>query len=118
MAIVCCLWLTHISFLGLYRHRRTAATHVLAVLISPEGRDRKPYAIPVQLIPYTGLPQAKIRDVISNVVKEMSIRGMNISGMCNLHTCKSYCMNIGACVRVCIYVMYVYTMCVCVFTLI
>lgn len=49
------------------------------MLISPEARDRKPYAIPVQLIPYTGLAQAQIRDII---IKEMVMRDMDISGLC------------------------------------
>ena len=67
-------------FIGLYRNRRTAATHVLAVLISPEARNRKPYALPVQLIPYAGMNQAQIRDVINNVISEMSLLGMAVSG--------------------------------------
>ena len=47
--------------LGTYRHRRIAATHVLAILISPDSRKRKPYALPVQLIPYVGLSSKKMR---------------------------------------------------------
>ena len=35
--------------LGTYRHKRTAATHVLADLISPKSRKLKPYALPMQL---------------------------------------------------------------------
>lgn len=53
---------------------------MLAVLISPEGRSRKPYALPVQLIPYTGLGQKKIRVIINAVIKEMVDRKMDISG--------------------------------------
>ena len=34
---------------GVYRFYRTAATHVLVIMISPEERTRKPYALPVQL---------------------------------------------------------------------
>ena len=63
----------------------TAATHVLAVLISPEARNRKPYALPVQLIPYAGMNQAQIRDVINNVISEMSLLGMAVSGKHAIH---------------------------------
>lgn len=42
------------------RYRRTAATHLLVFMISNEQRDRKPYALPVQCIPYKGLPDAKV----------------------------------------------------------
>ena len=65
---------------GTYRHRRTAATHVLAVLISPDNRKRKPYALPVQLIPYVGLSLKKIRLIVNNVAKEMVDRGMTVMG--------------------------------------
>ena len=41
-------------------------------MISPETRDHKPYAMPVQLVPYAGLTQKKIRSLINNgVIKEM-----------------------------------------------
>ena len=40
-------------------------------MISPETRDRKPYAMPVQLVPYAGLTQKKIRSLINGVIKEM-----------------------------------------------
>lgn len=36
---------------GYYRYRRTAATHIL-VIISTETRTKKPYALPVQCLPY------------------------------------------------------------------
>jgi len=39
---------------GLSRQKRTAATHLFVVMISPEGRQRKPYALPIQCVPYTG----------------------------------------------------------------
>lgn len=79
---------------GLYRHKRIAATHILAILISPEARNRKPYALPVQMIPYIGLNRSEIRDIINNVISEMSMRGMSVSGksmlwqiLCNQYSC-------------------------------
>ena len=38
---------------GFYRYRRTAATHVLVIMISTETRTKKPYALPIQCLPYT-----------------------------------------------------------------
>ena len=68
------------NIIGLYRHKRVAATHILAILISPECRNKKPYALPVQLIPYAGLNQKTLRKIISNVVSEMAARGMEVAG--------------------------------------
>ena len=49
----------------LTRHKRTAATHILVFMISPEDRRRKPYAIPVQCIPYKSLTDTKARELVS-----------------------------------------------------
>ena len=38
-----------------------AATHVLVVMISPEDRIQKLYALPVQCIPYAGMPHQTLR---------------------------------------------------------
>ena len=43
--------------------RQPAATHVLAVLVSEERRNKKPYAIPVHFIPYHSLKDQYIRDL-------------------------------------------------------
>ena len=37
---------------GLYRFKRTPASHVFVFMVSSALRDRKPYALPVQCIPY------------------------------------------------------------------
>ena len=65
---------------GLSRHQRTAATHLLVVMISPEERRKKPYALPVQCIPYKGLKDSQIRNIVNDVVKEMCNRGMKVAG--------------------------------------
>lgn len=49
---------------GFYRYRRTAATHVLVVMISPETRNKNPYALPVQCIPYRNLKDSEIRGLL------------------------------------------------------
>ena len=66
---------------GYFKHRRTAATHAYAIIISPEDRKRKPYALPVQLIPYVGMGQEKIRKVLNNLIQRMKDMGMAVAGM-------------------------------------
>ena len=41
----------------LSRHQRTVATHIFVFMISSEQREAKPYALPVQCIPYKSLNQ-------------------------------------------------------------
>ena len=53
------------------KKRQPAATHVLAVLVSEERRNKKPYALPVQFIPYHSLKDQYIRDVTAGIKAEM-----------------------------------------------
>ena len=53
------------------KKRQPAATHVLAILISEERRNKKPYAIPVQFVPYCSIRDQYIRDVTAKVKTEM-----------------------------------------------
>ena len=41
-------------------------------------RNRKPYALPVQCIPYTGLGDMQVRDIIDKLIKEMITRSMKV----------------------------------------
>ena len=65
---------------GIARFRRTAATHLFVVMISSELRNKKPYALPIQCLPYAGLKESDIRTVVVNVVKEMKSRRMKVRG--------------------------------------
>ena len=65
----------------LTRHQRTAATHCLVIMISAEERNRKPYALPVQCLPYKGLKDSEIRDIGNKVIEDMHKRGMKVAGM-------------------------------------
>ena len=56
---------------GVTHQKRTAATPILVFMVSPEERSRKPYALPVQLIPYTSLSDAKVRELANNIIQEM-----------------------------------------------
>jgi len=60
-------------------HQRTPATHVLVFMISTEDR-RKPYALPVQCIPYKGLTDAKARELANTLIVEMTKREMHVAG--------------------------------------
>jgi len=66
------------------RHKRTPATHVLVTMISPNERNRKPYALPISCIPYVGLTETRARAHISQVVKQMCKQGLLVEGIfCN-----------------------------------
>ena len=70
-----------ISFLKrVVKYRRVAATHVLVVMISPEERNCKPYALTVQCIAYKGVKDSEMRTICNNLVKEMHARKMKVAG--------------------------------------
>ena len=70
-----------VSFIkGITRHQRTAATHILVFMISNEERRKKPYAIPVQCIPYKSLSDFKVRELANQVIREMTNRKMKVVG--------------------------------------
>ena len=62
------------------RHRRTAATHILVFMISTEDRHKKPYALPVQCIPYRGIGDALVRELANKIICKMVKRKMNVAG--------------------------------------
>ena len=62
------------------KYKRIAATHVMAVLISPEERSSKPYALAVQCIAYAKIKDKEVRNICNRVVKEMTVRGMKVAG--------------------------------------
>ena len=71
-----------VSFIkGVTRHQRTPATHILVFMISSEERRKKPYALPVQCVPYKTLTDSKIRSLANEIVSEMKKRKMNVAGI-------------------------------------
>ncbi len=76
--------------IGLYRHRRTPATHVFVMMISTEARSTKPYALPVQCLSYTGLTVAKLRGILNKLLTTMTNKGMKVAGMHNI--AYTYCL--------------------------
>lgn len=65
---------------GVVRHQRTAATHVLVFMISNEERNKKPYALPIQCLPYKGLSDNKVRELANHIIAEMVKRKMKVAG--------------------------------------
>lgn len=65
---------------ALSRHQRVAATHIFVLMISCDQRNRKPYAMPVQCVPYKSLSHSQTRNLISKLAKEMVSRGMTVAG--------------------------------------
>lgn len=62
--------------------KRKPATHVFVMMVSSEPRNKKPYALPVQCVPYDGLKESEIRSLVSKLVKEMVRLGMKVAGIC------------------------------------
>ena len=57
--------------------RQPAATHVL---VSEEGRNTKPYALPIQYIPYRSIKDQYVMDVTNNIKTAMVAMGMKPVG--------------------------------------
>ena len=67
-------------FKDLYRKKRTPATHIMVFMISESKRVKKPYAIPVQCLPYASISDSKIRLLTDKIKLEMNRRGMKAVG--------------------------------------
>ncbi|XP_066270847.1 uncharacterized protein [Branchiostoma lanceolatum] len=64
---------------GLFKKKRQpAATHVLVIMLSDEERKRKPYALPVQFIPYHSLRDQWIRDLTRKLKERMAFHGLTV----------------------------------------
>lgn len=63
------------------KKRQPAATHVLIVMVSEERRNKKPYALPVQYVPYHSIRDQYIRDLSKSLKLEMTKLGMKTVGM-------------------------------------
>ena len=65
---------------GLYRFKRTPASHVFVLMISSALREKKPYALLVQCVPYGGLKEVDMRRLVTTLVQEMHSQGMKVAG--------------------------------------
>ena len=58
------------------------ATHVLAILVSEDSQNNKPYAIPVQFVPYSSIRDQYIRDltaIVKTVMVKMDLKPVRVS---------------------------------------
>lgn len=89
------------------RYKRTPASHIFVLMISCERRQVKPYALPIQLLPYDSINVSTMRRIICNVLKVMKSRGMSVVGKYNMlvqvpTTCYIHVyIAIDACVHTC-----------------
>lgn len=60
--------------------RRTPTTHIFVFMLSSDSRDKKPYALPVQCVPYAGLKEVDMRRLISALCRMMTSYGMKVAG--------------------------------------
>ena len=51
----------------LSRHQRSMATHIFVLMISTEARNSKPYALPVQCVPYHSLNTKQVRKLVAGL---------------------------------------------------
>ena len=62
------------------KKRQPAATHVLVFLVSEERRNKKPYALPVQYVPYKSIRDQQVRDLVNEIKEAMVAAGMKPVG--------------------------------------
>jgi len=62
------------------KKRQPAATHILIMMVSEERRNKKPYTLPVQYVPYHTIRDQYIRDLSKSVKMKMTELGMMAVG--------------------------------------
>jgi DNA gyrase/topoisomerase IV subunit A len=65
------------------KRRQPAATHVFIFLLSDECRNKKPYCLPIQYLPYHSLKDQDVRELTKNIRQEMAKLGMLAIGLYN-----------------------------------
>ncbi len=70
-----CLYLKN-----LFLKHRDAASHLLIFMIADERRNMKPYAIPVRVLSFHSLSDAKVRELKDELNKTLVEEGLNVVG--------------------------------------
>ena len=65
---------------AVFKKRREAATHVLVIMAAEETRRKKPYALPLQFIPYKSMKDEELRAVLQNVKATLIKEGITTVG--------------------------------------
>ena len=64
----------------LFMKKRLAATHLMIFMIADESRNKKPYALPVRVMPFKGMKDCKLRELYEELRKVMVGLGMTVVG--------------------------------------
>ena len=70
----------HLYLKELFSKKRVAAGYLLTFMISDELRKKKPYAVPVQFVPYKSIGDSQLRDLEVKLEKAMKNAGMTVVG--------------------------------------
>ena len=70
----------HLYLKELFSKKRVAAGYLLTFMISDELRKKKPYAVPVQFVPYKSIADSQLRDLEVKLEKAMNNEGMTVVG--------------------------------------
>lgn len=80
---------------NLFKKKRTAATHVLVLMLSDKKRSKKPYALPVRYVPCRTLKDQFIRDLTKDLKEEMKKRDLSLAGKPLRILIKTFFVNCG-----------------------
>ncbi|KAI8517793.1 hypothetical protein Bbelb_038100 [Branchiostoma belcheri] len=61
---------------NLFKKRRVAADHAMVIMVSDERRNQKPYAVPIQLIPYHSLRDQFLQEFLNKCHEEAKKLGL------------------------------------------
>lgn len=64
----------------LFMKKQVVVTHLMVFMIADESRNRKPYALPVQVMPFKGMKDSKLRELYEGLRKVMVGLGMTVVG--------------------------------------
>ncbi|KAI8499091.1 hypothetical protein Bbelb_235440 [Branchiostoma belcheri] len=65
---------------NLFKKRRVAADHAMVIMVSDERRNQKPYAVPIQLIPYHSLRDQFLQEFLNKCHEEAKKLGLTPVG--------------------------------------
>lgn len=72
----------YLQFLrNLFKKKRVCATHILVFMVADEQQNTKPYAIPIQYVPYKGIRDQEVRDLTKKIKIEMTKAHFKVVGM-------------------------------------
>jgi hypothetical protein len=70
----------------LFLKKRVPAKYLLVFMIADEMRNRKPYAVPVQFLPYKSITDSKLVELETKLQNVMEENGMTVVGMLSQST--------------------------------